>query len=125
MDIAGRDPLEAPATILSRMIRRVDGASRWCGMALQPELRRDLSLYCKTLEYDVRGLRPGRHLSQNRHAQQRMNPVINGAFQISGDLTPVWPLLQIAERCHIGRHAVEGLGEIRLETTRTARATPM
>lgn len=117
MDISGRDPAREPWTILSRMIRRVDGVARWSGVGLDSDTSRAVSLMCRELQYGIGGLRLGRHHSANRHAQKRTDPVLTGALDVAGDLAPLWPLLQAAERCHIGRHAVEGLGWIRLERT--------
>ncbi|OLS50197.1 hypothetical protein BV379_19190 [Rhodovulum sulfidophilum] len=116
MDATGTDAMAQPWTILSRALRRADALSRWNGMALDDEVAAAIAAGLRDLEYDVTGLRPGRYASPNRHGQARQDPTLAGQLIVRGDLSDIWPVLRIAERAHIGRHAVEGLGRIRLET---------
>ncbi len=115
MDGAGRDVFAQPHRVMTRMIRRVDAVSRWNGVALDDETGRALARHAAALSYDLSGLRPGCYASPNRHRQARRDPTLSGCLEIRGDLAPLWPLLNIATRCHIGRHAVEGLGAFQIE----------
>lgn len=115
MDISGRNPTAEPWSILTPMIRRVDAVSRWGGATLAPEISRALSQDCRNLRFGLDGLQAGWHHSANRRRQKRNDPVIAGRIDLAGDLGPLWPLLCVAERCHMGRHAVEGLGRIGLD----------
>ncbi len=114
MDVSGRNPVLEPWTILARMIRRVDGVSRWNGVALDPDAGRALAGHVRELDYNLSGLKRGWHDSPNRKFEARRDPVVTGALTVTGNLDPIWPILQVAERCHAGRHAVEGLGWLRL-----------
>ncbi len=119
VDGTGRDILAQPHRLISRMIRRVDAVSRWNGVALEDETGRALAHHAAGLNYDASGLRPGRYASPNRHRQTRQDPTLSGHLTIHGDLAPLWPILHIATRCHIGRHAVEGLGAFQIADTGT------
>ncbi len=81
-------------------------------MGLSDETGRALARNAAELSYDISGLRQGRYTRPNRHRQARRDPTLNGYLTIRGDLTLFWPILHIATRCHIGRHAVEGLGAV-------------
>lgn len=118
MDVSGRNPVLEPWTLLSRMIRRVDGVSRWNGVALDAETGRALAEHVRGLGYDLSGLKRGWHDSPNRRAEARRDPVVTGELVVAGDLGPIWPILRVAERCHAGRHAVEGLGWFELIAVR-------
>ena len=50
-----------------------------------------------------------------RHKQNRRDPTVAGSLVIRGELAPIWPILLICTRCHVGRHVVEGLGAIGLK----------
>ncbi len=117
VDGTGRDVFAQPHRLISRMIRRVDAVSRWNGVALVDETGRELARHAAGLDYDISGLRAGRYASPNRHRQSRRDPTVNGRLTIHGDLAPLWPVLHVATRCHIGRHAVEGLGAFQIADT--------
>lgn len=116
MDASGMDPIQTPATVLTRMLRRVDAVSRWNGAALPPDMAAALADQARGLRYDTSGLSRGTHHSANRKNQPRNDPTLLGRLHLSGDLQHLWPCLRIAERCHIGRHAVEGLGAVQITT---------
>ncbi len=115
VDASGAPIAERPHSLLTRLIRRADAMSRWNGVALSHETGRELARHAAGLDYDLTGLRPGHYQSPNRHGQLRRDPALFGQIVIGGDLAPLWPILQIGARCHIGRHAVEGLGAYRLD----------
>lgn len=114
-DIGGSEPLAHPHRFLSRLLRRVDGMSRWNGLGLEDEAGRNFANHVKTLEYDTSGLRFGGHLSPNSRGQRRMKKTMTGALTIRGDIASIWYVLIMGERCHLGRGAVEGLGAFRIE----------
>ncbi len=120
VDGTGRDVLAEPHRLISRMIRRVDAVSRWNGVALDDETGRTLARHAAGLHYDTSALRPGRYASPNRHRQARHDPTFSGQLTIHGDLAPLWSILHVATRCHIGRHAVEGLGAFQIADGRHA-----
>ncbi len=103
------------------MIRRVEAVSRWNGVALEDETGRALARHAAGLCHDISDLRPGRYASPNCHRQARHDPTLSGHLTIHGDLAPLWPILHVATRCHIGRHAVEGLGAFQIADTGTPR----
>ncbi|VAW19610.1 hypothetical protein MNBD_ALPHA12-1626, partial [hydrothermal vent metagenome] len=113
-DTTGGNPLAEPHKLLTRLLRRVDGISRWNGMALTNEAGRALAAHIRTLGFDTGGLRPGAYSSSNAHRQKRVKTTITGALVLSGNIAPIWPLLAMGERCHLGRGAVEGLGAFSL-----------
>lgn len=115
VDATGRDIAAEPQTLITRLIRRVDAVSRWNGVALQDGLGAALAAHAHGLAYDLTELRFGHYESPNRFGQLRRDPVISGHLTLSGDLSPIWPLLHIGTRCHVGRKAVEGLGAYRLD----------
>ncbi len=113
VDVSGvRGPLGR--SLVSRMLRRASGMARWHGLALAPDTTRRLTACLDALDFNESGLVAGRYLSPNRHAQKRAHETREGLLRIHGDLSPLLPLLAIAERCHVGRAAVEGLGRFRL-----------
>jgi len=115
VDASGADPFAEPHTILARAFRRVDAISRWNGVALETDKAIAVARQLRSLDYDLTGLVAGRYSSPNRHGQRRNDPTISGTLVVRGDLTDIWPVLRIAERAHIGRHAVEGLGRVRID----------
>lgn len=113
VDISGvRGP--AGRSLLSRALRRVNGLARWHGAMLSPETTRALTNGIDALSLDERGLRPGRYLSPNRHGQKRAHQTRAGYLRIGGNPGPLLAVLAAAERCHVGRATVEGLGRFRL-----------
>lgn len=116
IDGTGADIAAKPHSLITRLIRRVDAMSRWNGVAMDESAGRALAHHAARLDYDLTGLRPGRYESPNRHRQKRHDPTFGGRIVISSDLAPIWPILLLGARCHVGRHAVEGLGAFRLDT---------
>jgi hypothetical protein len=106
-------PADPAARLLSRMIRRVDAMARWQGLALSPIARRDLTLAAHGLR-GTASLTPGRHVSPNRKGQRRDDPVATGWIDLPHLPEPLWPILAISARCHVGRHATEGLGALQI-----------
>ncbi len=115
MDASGADAVAKPHTILARALRRSDALGRWNGVALDPAVGAALAGRLRDFDYDLTALRLGRYASPNRHRQARQDPTLAGSLFVRGDLSDIWPLLRIAERAHIGWHAVEGLGRVRVE----------
>ena len=101
-------------SLVSRMVRRAAAMARWHGLALAPEITRRITAHMDALVHDERELATRRYFSPNRHAQRRRHETCEGRLGIEGDIAPALPLLAIAERCHVGRAAVEGLGRFRL-----------
>lgn len=103
------------ARILSRALRRVDALARWQGLSLQDSAMRAVTAQI----HDIRALaarcQRGQHRSPNNKRQNRVTRVLTGEI----DLPPLAPdlrlLLELASRCHIGRHTNEGLGRVLIE----------
>jgi len=110
LDITGTRRDAHPSSLLSRLLRRIDGLSRWNGMALEPEAGRAMAQSFRHLAVDLSGLRATQQLSPNAKGQRRVRDVVLGEIVISGDWAPIWPLLAMGEQAHLGRGAVEGLG---------------
>lgn len=113
-DTGGFDPKADPNRILSSLLRRVDGISRWNGLALDDDAGRAFAAFTKTLSYDATGLRLAGYQSPNAKGQSRVKRTMLGVLKISGALEKLWPVLAMGERCHFGRGAVEGLGAFRI-----------
>lgn len=114
-DTGGADPVAHPHRLLSRLLRRVDGLSRWNGIGLEDGAGRAFANHVKTLTYDTSEIRCGGYLSPNARGQRRKKTTMTGALGIRGDIASIWPVLAMGERCHMGRAAVEGLGAFRVE----------
>jgi hypothetical protein len=108
------DDFSNPHRILTRLLRRVDGVSRWNGLGLDNDVGRDLAKALAGYEFDIGMLQAGRHLGPNAKRQKRRKQVMTGSFIVRGDIAAIWPMLVIGERCHLGRGAVEGLGAFRI-----------
>lgn len=114
VDVGKTDPFVAPHRMLSRLLRRVDGISRWNGVGLTDEAGRALAQHMAGLEYDTSALVQGTYHSPNAKGQKRVNQTVTGPLVVKGDWTSVWPVLAMGQRCNMGRGAVEGLGAFRL-----------
>jgi len=115
VDASGVNVLETPASLVSRLIRRVDGLARWQQLKLGPEIGQSLSAHCATLDYDVSGLRSSHYKSPNAKKEKRTKSTLVGQMVIRGDLDPVIGILMLGERTGVGRGTVEGLGQYRLD----------
>lgn len=115
IDIGGSNPLADPHRLLSRMLRRVDGISRWNGLGLSDDAGRAFANHVKTLSYETSEIQRGGHLSPNARGQRRAKEVITGTLTVRGDIASIWPVLVMGQRCHLGRGAVEGLGAFCIE----------
>lgn len=118
LDISGGNPrgeaADPAARLVARMVRRVDAMARWQGMSLTEAATRDLTAAAHGLRTAASGLQDGRHASPNRKGQVRNDPVMTGWLRIARIPAPLWPILHLATRTHIGRHATEGLGAFRI-----------
>ena len=112
VDVTGMkaDPLDAPAALLSRLLRRVDAMARWNGLALTPDALGTLTRNLAGLRVDGAGLTRGWYDSPNRHKQARSGPTIFGWISIHGVTPEIAAVFTLGPRCHLGRHAAEGLG---------------
>lgn len=109
VDVAGKGgPVES--SLLSRLLRRIDGLARWQGLALSADYAKLVSGQIKALDYNGSRWQRCSYVSPNRKGQKRRHKTVTGMLVVSGDLHDLLPLLVIGERCHIGRAAVEGLG---------------
>lgn len=115
-DVGNTDPFENPHRLLSRLLRRADGISKWNGLAITDAAGRALAQHMAGLQYDTSSLKLIKYTSPNAKKQIRANRAVTGHLTISGDWAPVWPVLAMGERCHMGRGAVEGLGRIKIAT---------
>ena len=115
-DVGKTDPSEAPHRLLSRLLRRVDGISRWNGLAITDGVGRAMAQHMAGLQYDTSGLSLVRYTNPNGKKQSRVNHAVTGHLTIRGDWVPIWPVLAMGERCHLGRGAVEGLGKFGVVT---------
>ena len=114
-DIGKTNPFETPHRLLSRMLRRVDGISRWNGFAITDTTGRAIAKHMAGLRYDTSGLKRVTYSRPNAKKQCRVNHAVTGHLIVRGDLEPVWPVLAMGERSHLGRGAVEGLGRFKIE----------
>ncbi len=102
------------ASLLSRLLRRVDALSRWQGLALDSRQTRRLTEQLRGLDFTGTRLRFGVYNSPNRKRQNRARRSVSGHLVAVGDLHGLMPVLAIGERCHVGRGAVEGQGRYQL-----------
>jgi len=115
VDASGKNLRATPHSLLTRMLRRVDAVSRWNGVALTETAARALAAQARSMECDPSGLCAGRYEKPNRFGQSRVNTTMSGQFRITGATADFWPVLLIAERAHVGRGSVEGLGRFELD----------
>lgn len=101
-------------SLLSRLLRRIDGLARWQGVGFTPDYGREMAAMIADLDYSQSALRPGTHISPSRHRKTRPHKTMQGMLVVIGDLTALLPVLAIGERCHMGRAAVEGMGRYRM-----------
>ena len=114
VDAAGSDPRDDPATLVARLARRIDGLARWQDAAIPATSWESLSKVWRRLHYSAE-LTEGLHRRYSRRQDRAIrNADLTGWLEISGCLDPVWPLLRIGERVHIGRGATAGRGRYRL-----------
>ena len=113
VDVEGKGGPTEPS-LLSRLLRRVDGLARWQGLALSPDHGRSLAGLIGELDYQRSSLVRDSYSSPNRKSQQRRHKTMTGVLVATGPLVPILPILAIGERCHIGRAAIEGLGRYRM-----------
>ena len=106
---------EIAPSLLARLLRRVDGVSRWQGMVLDPHYARDMARLVGSLDFSQSNLVAGQHISPSKRAKKRTHKTVQGCLVVRGPIAPILPILAIGERCHIGRGSVEGMGQYRLE----------
>lgn len=110
--LTGAELLPALVTSLGN---RVSALARWQDSELIADwpVLRD---HAATLSVDVSGLKPIQW--QRGSARQDHGPLpmggLTGDLHLSGDLSPVWPLLCLGETCHAGSHTAQGLGRYAL-----------
>lgn len=113
VDASGKsDAIER--SLLSRLLRRVDGLARWQGYALDPDYARSLTQILSELDYSRSTLSPGVYKSPNRKAENRHHKTMLGELIAIGDVSAISAFVALGERCHVGRAAVEGLGRFNL-----------
>lgn len=115
VDVSGQGRPDAHS-ILSRLLRRVDGLARWQGLALDPDYGRALAGQFRQLDLGPSRLTSGQYHRPNRMGQARRYETLTGVLTATGPLAPLLPIFATGARCHIGRAANEGLG--RYETVR-------
>ena len=118
VDMSGENPAgpaDLGVRLMSRLIRRVDAMARWHGVALDDAALRDLTAAAHRLRSVADATVRGRSHSPNRKRERRDDPTITGSITLAGDFTALGPILQMGVRCHLGRHATEGLGAFRVE----------
>lgn len=113
VDAAGKGGPAEPS-LLSRLLRRVDGLARWQGLALSPNHGRALAALIADLDFSQSHLRAGQYLSPSKKSRMRRHPTLTGTLVVKGPLAPLLPVMAIGARCHMGRAAVEGLGRYRM-----------
>jgi hypothetical protein len=102
-------------SLLSRLLRRVDALSPWQGTVLNDAAWRSLHGAIEELDFSASQLVAGRHESANRTRQRRHHRTVTGQITLRGEgVAALLPVLVMAERCHAGRAAREGLGRFRL-----------
>ncbi len=114
VDASATDPLDAPHSLIGRLVRRIDGLARWQDAGLELDWP-GIDAASRELDYDVSGLRRRQQPRRMGRAGKNLNaPTLSGVLAVGGDLRPVWPFLVVGETCHMGRGAVQGLGRYRL-----------
>ena len=114
-DISGKSESQnLGRSLIGRLLRRVDALARWQGAKFSDSELRRLTASLDKLDYDLVGLRSGRVSSPNIQKQDRTRSVLTGRLTLRGELSAIRPVLQIGERCSVGRGAVEGLGRFRI-----------
>ena len=76
----------------------------------EPSIHGTLTRNLAGLRVDGAGLTRGRYDSPNRHKQARSGPTISGWISIHGVTPEIAAVFTLGPRCHLGRHAAEGLG---------------
>jgi len=115
LDASRTDNKQDRYSILKKMLRRIDGISRWNGLALDDtSLVRLTQNVGKIIEVDTSRTKPSTYVMPSKSKQKRVNQTIIGELQLSGDLGEFWPILALTERAHVGRGAVEGMGRVRI-----------
>ncbi len=111
LDTTGRNNiLDEPYSLVGRLARRIDGLARWQDVELNVNWQ-ELSEYWKGLDYWTGELFPSVSTRwSNRQRSKLVNRAVVGQISISGEIEPIWELLQIGQFCHVGRGAVIGQG---------------
>ena len=111
VDASGKhDILDEPHSLVGRLARRIDGLARWQDARIDADWSA-LSHHWRGLDYWTQELAPDSTARwSQRQRSNLVNAALSGRMTISGDLAPVWPLIQIGQLCHVGRGAVTGQG---------------
>jgi len=115
MNAEALDPREQPATLLSRLGRRVAGLALWHD-AVPAEDWREQASHWDRVRYDVSGLRAehtGRR-SERARRDYHAATVVTGEVLLSDLPRQLGPLLALGQIAHVGKGASEGFGRFQL-----------
>ena len=115
VDMSGGKPEVAVGrSLLGRGLRRIDAMARWQGQSLDPSDMTALRQTLDRLSYDERNLTRATYVNNPKHKQIKRFETVTGALRVSGDLTPILPILALLERAQLGRGVVQGLGVVEM-----------
>ncbi|MEQ8585025.1 MAG: hypothetical protein RLO01_13465 [Thalassobaculaceae bacterium] len=97
------------AALVSSLGNRVSGLGRWQGVLVSADWR-GIKQAAAGLDIEVRAAQPAVWRRKARRGGDHALPGLLLSLRISGDLTPVLPLLVIGQTCHAGSHAALGMG---------------
>ncbi len=120
VEITDSDPLNEPHKLMGRLMRRVDGVSRWCGVALDPETTWRLTQQFAEFDYGVIGGSTRVYFSPNAKGQARKKTLFSGTIEVIGDVTVLRTLAFLGQLSHLGRGVVEGLGRVEVDAISSA-----
>lgn len=115
LDTHRLDVMAAPWSIFTRLLRRTKGLARWYDTDLDAD---DFSLEgCyRALSYDMSMVQAGTaEFWSGRNRKAVPQTVMRGQMRISGEISPLWPLLKIGQRINAGRGSVQGRGRFKVE----------
>ena len=112
LDAEGKDARDEPATILSRLARRIDMLARWqdaiIGYHWPPPTETWLDI-----DYELSNLcmnNISRRANRGKNAFDQA--ILTGAITMRGATQDAWWLLRLAELTHVGRGGTSGFGRV-------------
>ena len=117
VDISGGKPGVAMGrSLLGRGLRRVDAMARWQGLSYDPDEMTKVRALLDQLVYDESGVVSLTYENSAKKKQKKIFDTVTGQLSVTGELSPLMPMLHVLERCQLGRGAVQGLGVIEVIT---------
>lgn len=110
LDAENLDASAKTGSVLTRLHRRLQGLARWHDAAL-PQLHADAVEHWE-MAADASAMDAPKMQAARSGLQRKtfFADSMRGALRLCGNLAPFWPMLQMGERCCVGRGAVRGMG---------------